>query len=169
MARSKVVGRESPASGTPEPSSAEQAGAERSGSARDGRAEVVPPDEVEVLERATRRRFTAAYKLRVLAEADGATDGGIGALLRREGLYSSHLATWRRQREEGALAALQPKKRGPKSKRPSAEVQRIAQLEREVERLRHRLKQAETIIEFQKKVHEILGIPLTTPPSDDAT
>lgn len=169
MARSKVVGREPPPTGTSEPSSAEQARAERSGSARDGGAEAAPPREVEVLERALRRRFDAAFKMRVLAEADAAPEGGIGALLRREGLYSSHLVTWRRQRETGALAALQPKRRGPKSKRPSAEAQRVTQLEREVEQLRRRLKQAETIIEFQKKVHEILGIPLGTPPSDDAT
>jgi transposase InsO family protein len=122
-----------------------------------------------VPERPTRRRFDAGYKLAFLAEVDACPPGGIGALLRREGLYSSHLIAWRRQREEGALAALQPKRRGPKPKRLSAEARRCAQLERENQKLRHRLKQAETIIEFQKKVHEILGIPLKTPPDDEGT
>ena len=126
-------------------------------------------EDVEVPERPKRRRFDARYKLAFLAEVDTCAPGGIGALLRREGLYSSHLITWRRQRDEGALAALQPKRRGPKPNKISAEARRIALLERENEKLRHRLKQAETIIEFQKKVHEILGIPLGTPPEDDET
>jgi transposase-like protein len=120
-----------------------------------------------VPERAARRRFTAEYKLRVLREAD--TDAGageIGALLRREGLYSSHLTTWRRQREQGALAALTPKKRGRSAAPVSPLARRVAELEREKARLERRLKQAETIIEVQKKVSEILGIPLKT--SDDA-
>jgi transposase-like protein len=161
-----VVDQVSQPTGIPE-RAADQA-AERGRAAPEGGGTAVPR-EVEVIERASRRRFDAAYKLRVLAEADAAPAGGIGALLRREGLYSSHLITWRRQRDIGALAAMQPKKRGPKSKRPSTEAQRITQLERENERLRQRLKQAETIIEFQKKVHEILGIPLQTPPNDDGS
>jgi len=126
-----------------------------------------PLPDPEVPERAARRRFTAEYKLRVLREAD--TDAGageIGALLRREGLYSSHLTTWRRQREQGALAALTPKKRGRSAAPVSPLARRVAELEREKTRLERRLKQAETIIEVQKKVSEILGIPLKTP--DDA-
>jgi transposase-like protein len=120
-----------------------------------------------VPERAARRRFTAEYKLRVLREADtGAGAGEIGALLRREGLYSSHLTTWRRQREQGALAALTPKKRGRAAGPVSPLARRVAELEREKARLERRLKQAETIIEVQKKVSEILGLPLKT--SDDA-
>lgn len=125
-------------------------------------------EEPEVLEKASRRRFTARYKLRVLEEADGCTEPGqIGALLRREGLYSSHLTTWRRQRETGALAGLAPRKRGRKTNPQTSEKRRMAELERENERLRHRLAQAETIIDVQKKVSSLLGIPLSRPESDE--
>ena len=127
---------------------------------------VVPPPvapDPEVAERAARRRFTAEYKLQVLREADAcAAPGELGALLRREGLYSSHLTTWRRQREAGTLAALAPKKRGRSGAPASPLARRVAELERDKARLERRLKQAETIIEVQKKVSEILGIPLTT-------
>ncbi len=119
-----------------------------------------PPDP-EVTERAARRRFTAEYKLRVLRQADAcAGTGELGALIRREGLYSSHLTTWRRQREQGSLAALSPKKRGRAAVPPSPLARRVAELERENARLAHRVQQAETIIGVQKKVSEILGIPL---------
>ena len=128
---------------------------------------VVPPPAVpdpEVRERAARRRFTAEYKLQVLREADQCAGvGEVGALLRREGLYSSHLTTWRRQREHGALVALAPKKRGRAAAAVSPLARRVAELEREKARLERRLKQAETIIEVQKKVSEILGIPLKSP------
>ncbi len=131
---------------------------------------VIPPSpqpDPEVAERAARRRFTAEYKLRVLREADTcAGTGELGALLRREGLYSSHLTTWRWQREQGALAALTPKPRGRPAAPVSPLARRVAELEREKARLERRLKQAETIIEVQKKVSEILGIPLK--PVDDA-
>ena len=117
--------------------------------------------EPEVRERAVRRRFTAEYKLRILKEAESCTERGqIGALLRREGLYSSNLIIWRRQLEKGTLAFLSPRKRGPKGKRPNPSAHRIAELERENERLNKKLRQAETIIEVQKKVSEILQIPL---------
>jgi transposase len=118
-----------------------------------------PPDP-EVRERAARRRFPAEYKLRIVREAEACTSPGeLGALLRREGLYSSHLTTWRRQREAGARSALSPKKRGrPATVSPLA--RRVAELEREKARLERRLRQAETIIEAQKKLSEILGIPL---------
>ena len=114
----------------------------------------------EVVERTSRRRFTAKYKLRVLEQADGCTEPGqIGALLRREGLYSSHLTTWRRQRETGALAGLAPRKRGHKANPMNRQTQRMAELERENERLRHRLAQAETIIDVQKKSPACWGSP----------
>ena len=117
----------------------------------------------ETVERPRRRTFTAEYKLGVLREADAASESGaIGALLRREGLYSSHLATWRRERDAGALAGLS-KRRGPQARRLSAEEKRVAQLERENERLRHRLKQAEAIIELQEKLHDLMGIEPGSP------
>jgi len=129
---------------------------------------VTSSPENETLERPRRRTFTADYKLQILQEADAATaPGAIGALLRREGLYSSLLAAWRHERAAGAMAGLTPKKRGPQARKVSAEARRIQQLERDVERLRHRLKQAETIIEFQKKLNDLLGIPLSTPPGSD--
>jgi len=117
-----------------------------------------PPDP-EVLENKPRRRFTAKYKLRILNEADACTEPGqIGALLRREGLYSSNLTTWRRQRDEGQLEGLSPKRRGRKSKDVNPLGQRVAELERETQQLRDKLKKAELIIEFQKKISEILEI-----------
>ncbi len=125
-----------------------------------------PPDP-EVTERAARRRFTAEYKLRMVRQADAcAGSGELGALLRREGLYSSHLTTWRRQWEQGSLAALSPKKRGRPAAPSSPLARRVAELERENAQLTQRLRQAETIISVQKKVSEILGIPLK--PGDDA-
>ena len=117
--------------------------------------------EPEVRERAVRRRFTAEYKLRILKEAESCTERGqLGALLRREGLYSTNLITWKRQLEKGTLAALSPRKRGPKGKRPDPSARRVAELERENQKLQKKLRQAETIIEVQKKVSEILQIPL---------
>ncbi len=117
---------------------------------------VVPDPEVS--EKARRRRFSAAYKLKILREADaGSEPGEIGALLRREGLYFSHLSKWRRQRDAGALEGLRPKKRGRKARPVDLQAKRIAQLERETERLRRKLEQAETIIEVQKKLSRILG------------
>ena len=119
----------------------------------------------EVTERAKRRRFTAEYKLRILREADACKgDGDLGALLRREGLYSSHLATWRRQRDEIAKAGLKARKRGPK---PKAVDPRVKRLERENARLKRQLEQAETIIEFQKKLSKLLGISLKPPTGDE--
>ncbi len=125
------------------------------------------PSDPEVLEKANRRRFTAKYKLDILEQADHCEQGQIGALLRREGLYSSHLTTWRRQREAGALEALGPRKRGRKAKVRDARAQRLSELERENERLRQHLLQAQTIIEVQKKVSTLLGIPLNPPESGE--
>ena len=114
----------------------------------------------EVPEKAKRRRFEAAYKLRIVEEADRATSSGeVGELLRREGLYSSHLTTWRRQRDEGSLAGLTPKRRGRKVKRKDPLTKENEQLRRENQRLAERLRQAETIIDVQKKVSEMLEIP----------
>ena len=121
-------------------------------------APISAPDP-EVAERAVRRRFTAEYKLGVLRQADAcAGTGELGALLRREGLYSSHLTTWRRQREQGSLAALTPKQRGRPAVPPSPLARRVADLERENARLGQRLQQAETIIAVQKKLSEAWGL-----------
>ena len=111
----------------------------------------------EVVPKAKRRKFSAEYKLRILDEVDNCTESGqIGALLRREGLYSSHLSTWRRQREQGLLEALSSKQRGRKEK---DELDReLSRLRRENERLQARLEQAETIIEVQKKLSRLLGL-----------
>lgn len=117
--------------------------------------------EVEVMAKATRRRFTAEYKLKILREAEGCTrPGGIGALLRREGLYSSSLTEWRKQRERGELEGLLERRRGPapKEKNPLADKLRV--LERENERLRRRAERAEGLVALQKKVSEVLGIEL---------
>lgn len=111
----------------------------------------------EVVSETKRRRFTAEYKQRILEEVDqGQEAGAIGAILRREGLYSSHLTTWRRQRIQGQLQGLGPKKRGRK---PDPQAAELARLQRENERLKARLHQAEMIIEVQKKVSQLLGLP----------
>jgi len=116
----------------------------------------------EVPEKASRRRFDAAYKLKVVEEADRCTaPGEIGELLRREGLYSSQLATWRKQRDEGALDGLGSKKRGRKPVRKDPRDQELERLRKENARLEKRLRQAETIIDVQKKVSEILGMSQT--------
>jgi len=127
-----------------------------------------PIPDPAVPEKPVRRRFTAEYKLRVLREADRATGPGqLGALLRREGLYSSHLTTWRKQREEGTLAGLTPKRRGRKANPDAALIAENERLRRQTERLAEKLRQAETIIEVQKKLSEILGIPL--PPQNNGS
>jgi transposase len=117
--------------------------------------------EPEVVPKAVRRSFSAAYKLRIVEEADQCTERGqIGALLRREGLYSSQLATWRRLRDEGGLQALAPKTRGRKASQDAHEVE-IAALRRENERLHKQLQQAELIIGAQKKLAAALEQTLT--------
>lgn len=123
------------------------------------------PADPEVLERATRRRFTPQYKLKILREAERClTPGEIGALLRREGLYSSNLSTWRKQREAGALAVMSAIKRGRRGQR-SAQEKELERLRRDNERLRQKLVQAERIIEVQKKLSEVLGVSLERPES----
>jgi transposase len=115
----------------------------------------------ETAEKATRRHFTAAYKRKILAQTEHAGEGQIGAILRREGLYSSLLSTWRRQRDEGTLGALKAKKRGPKPKK-DPEQKEMERLRRRVAQLEHKLETAELIIDVQKKVSQLLGIPLAT-------
>ena len=127
-------------------------------------AAVVVP-EVEVAEKAARRRFSAEYKRRVLKEADACGPGEIGALLRREGLYSSHLSVWRAARERGEIAGLAPKKRGPKAAPPDPRDRKIVELERETRRWQARLERAEALVDLQKKVSMLLGIVL--PESDE--
>ena len=119
------------------------------------------PANPEVVAKATRRRFPVDYKVKVLEQADRCQDTGqLGALLRREGLYHSNLQLWRRQREQGILSGLTPRKRGRKPHPQSQLVEEIEQLKRQNQRLSKRLGQAEIIIEFQKKLSEALGIPL---------
>jgi len=128
---------------------------------------ISPPDQ-EVPEKKPRRKFTAKYKLHILAEADRCTQQGqMGALLRREGLYSSNLTTWRRQREKGLLKAMAPKKRGRKRKEKNPFTRKVARLENENRRLQQKLKTAELIIEAQKKMSEILGISQDLDESDE--
>jgi len=121
--------------------------------------------ETEVVAKAKRKRFTAAEKLRILREVEACQGSGeIGALLRREGIYSSYLTTWRRQREAGELDGLAPQKRGAK---PNPQAMELAKLRRENERLQERLRQAELIISIQKKVAQMFGETLETPDLDD--
>jgi transposase len=148
---------------------AERREAERSEDSRSGEAgKTVAPEppaqtrpDPEVVADAKRRTFTAEYKQRILEEADAAAaqPGGIGALLRREGLYSSHLVTWRRERQAGVLKGLTPHKRGPKSRR-NAQEDEMQKLRRENQRLTDQLRKAEIVIDVQKKVGALLGWPL---------
>lgn len=128
------------------------------------------PEKATSLERPKRRTFTAEYKLRILGEADETLASGgedtVGALLRREGLYSSHLTSWRREREAGELAGLTPKKRGRKTrKNPLAEE--VARLERELATVKHELYKANAVISVQKKLASLLGETLPEPTEQD--
>jgi len=126
-----------------------------------------PPDP-EVMPKASRRTFSAAEKLRILNQADACTQPGqLGALLRREGLYSSHLVKWRRLRAAGQLQALAPQPRGPKPTPPDPLTQQLDRLRNENARLQARLAQAELIIDVQKKVAQLLRERLPTPRSDE--
>jgi len=128
-----------------------------------GQASAMPDPEVP--ERPVRRRFSAEYKLRIVEEANGLTEpGAIGALLRREGLYSSHLVDWRRQYRLGALSSLARPRGRPK---PHPLVAENEQLRRRNARLERRLATAERIIEIQGKVSELLGIPLAQSSDDE--
>jgi transposase len=120
-----------------------------------------PRPNPEIVADARRRSFTGEYKQRILAELDAAAaqPGAIGALLRREGLYSSHLSTWRRERQAGILKGLTPHKRGPKSKR-NPQGEEIQKLRRENQRLTEELRKAEIVMDVQKQVGALLGWPL---------
>lgn len=121
----------------------------------------------ELSDRPRRRTFSAQEKLRILGEADRATEpGAIGALLRREGLYSSALSEWRRQREAGAFQALRPLKRGPKTAETNPLAAALAEMGRENSRLKRRLERAEAIIDLQKKLSAVLGLSLAPIDSD---
>jgi transposase len=118
--------------------------------------------EVEVLAKPERRRFTVEYKLGILREADRCVrPGELGALLRREGLYSSTLSNWRRARDRGNLSGTGIRKRGPEGRLVDSRNRRIRELEREIRRLKSRLERAEALIDVQKKVSELLGVDLT--------
>ena len=149
-----------------------RSGGERSEPERSGSPDVARPDQVpdpEVPEKATRRRFSAQYKLRILKEADACKGkpGALGELLRREGLYSSLLSAWRQQRKKGELRALSPKKRGRKTDQKAKKSQREKELEREIRQLRRRNEKLELMLDIQKKTSELLGIPLSGLDSDE--
>jgi transposase len=121
-----------------------------------------------VTSKAKRRRFTADYKRKVLQEAEACTEPGqVGSLLRREGLYSSHLVVWRQARERGELEGLAPKKRGPKAQEPNPLARELAAKEREIARLKAENAKLQIICEVQKKVSLLLGVTLPTIPEDD--
>lgn len=123
--------------------------------------------ETEVAAKATRRKFTAEYKSRIVREAATCIErGALGALLRREGLYSSHLVKWRAEFERGGTNALAGKRRGPKAKVVDPRDKRIAELEREIAKSKRRLERAEALIEAQKKLSQILGIALPSEPEE---
>jgi transposase len=127
-----------------------------------------PRTPTEVTSKAKRRRFTADYKRKVLQEAEACTEPGqVGSLLRREGLYSSHLVVWRQARERGELEGLAPKKRGPKAQEPNPLARELAAKEREIARLKAENAKLQIICEVQKKVSLLLGVTLPTIPEDD--
>lgn len=145
----------------PDSEEAQRRGGSRSEPSRSGASLESAPNP-EVVEKPTRRRFTAEYKLRILEEADRCEESGaVGLLLRREGLHSSHLTNWRKARREGSLRQLS-RKRGRKAK-ISPEHKRIQQLEKQVRRLEDELDKAKTILDVQGKVARLLGLP----PSDE--
>ena len=119
--------------------------------------------ETEVVAKAQRRRFTAQYKQQIVRAADRCTKlGEIGALLRREGLYSSQLTNWRAARDRGELDGLAPKQRGPKATATDPRDRKIVEQDREIVRWKHRAERAEALVEVQKKVAALLGTPLDT-------
>ncbi|HUU01053.1 MAG TPA: hypothetical protein VM425_06430 [Myxococcota bacterium] len=142
-----------------------RSGGERSEPERSDAPDVAPPDPApnpEVQEKAVRRQFSAKYKARILEKADACKGkhGALGELLRKEGLYASQVAAWRKQREKGQLQGLGPKKRGRKGSGKPQKSQREKELEREVRRLNRRNDKLELMLEIQKKTSELLGIPM---------
>ena len=133
----------------------------RNGTTKESKTDrgVIISSDPEVSSKASRRRFTVEYKLGLLKEADTCSGpGALGALLRREGLYASNLYTWKRQRDQGVLSGLTPKKRGRKESGRDPFLAENDKLRKEIDRLTRRLKQAEAIIDVQKKISQILGI-----------
>jgi transposase len=132
----------------------------------EARAEMpMTEDIVQVVAKARRRVFTAEYKRRILKAADAcATAGAVGALLRREGLYSSHLVMWRRARTRGELAALTPRKRGRKPAPADPRDRKIAELERQLAEMTGRAQRAEALVDAQKNLGALLGRPETSAP-----
>ena len=117
------------------------------------------PPNPEVSANKARRKFTAKYKLKILDKADACTEPGlIGTLLRSEGLYSSHLSTWRRQRKKGLLLAMAPKKRGCRKKKKNPLADELTRLENENRQLKEKLRKAEIVIDIQKKISDLLTI-----------
>lgn len=139
-------------------------------SARPSDPEVLEkPADPEVLEKPVRRKFTAAYKLKIVEAAERCSElGQIGALLRREGLYSSQLSTWRNQQQQGQLQALEDNKRGRKASIPQLVQKELEQLRRENQRLREKMQQAELIIDIQKKASQLMGISLSPVNHDES-
>ena len=160
-----------PEPGEGERSEPDPGGGALAGGAHDGRpAAKSPVPDSAVSAKAHRRTFTGQYKLDILDAVEVARDSGeIGALLRREGLYYSHLTTWKAQRRVGALSGLAPRQRGPKALPPNPLAKRNAELERENRRLQRRLAQSEAICEIQKKVSALLGISLDRTETDERT
>jgi transposase len=165
-----------PCGGAPERSGVERSETERSAGAPPPRqnAEGITEPRVaaapnpEVLERPQRRRISAADKLRILQEVDRCSaPGQIGALLRREGIYSSYLQKWRKQRDAGALGALHGQKRGPRAVAPNPLAKQLAQSQKDNARLERKLKRAQAIIDFQKKIAAMLDIPLNHPDDEE--
>lgn len=126
--------------------------------------ETTSSSDSEVSSKARRRVFTAEYKRKILQEADGHAASGrlgeIAAMLRREGLYSSHLATWRQARAKGELSGLAAKKRGPQAPAPNPLARKLVEVEREVARWKKRAERAEALVAVQKKLSELLGVQL---------
>ena len=159
MSNARKVLRGVRAFASPEGSESERSELERTDG--DANAAPTPLSDPEVLARPVRRRFTAEYKRRILAEADAAGEpGAIGAMLRREGLYSSQLGQWRDARSRAEHAAFEPKKRGPKAAPKDPRDAELVRLIRANTKLEKKLRKAELIIDLQKKVSQILGITL---------
>ena len=162
----KVVAKQVGTEAVGETEGARRATGVSPGGAPAGAPPAAPAEETEVVAKAQRRRFTAEYKQGIVREADRCTTAGaIGALLRREGLYSSHLTTWRAARDRGELEGLAPKQRGPKAPPPDPMAKKIAEQEREIGKWRKRAERAEALVEVQKKVAALLGTPFDSEPS----
>ena len=162
--------REAGSSGGPKPSGGERSEPKQGEGPPEGANETgeKPIGETEVLERAKRRTFTSEYKLRIVREAERCrSDSAIGALLRREGLYSSHLVNWRKLAEQGQLEGLAARKRGRKGKKAGPSAKELEKLRRENDRLKADLAEARVLLDFQKKVAGMLGVRLNRPPNAD--